>query len=253
MFWRKEKAWKISVSENPHAVAKASVRRLFYFGSAMRPRRYDLIAFDWDGTLYDSTAAIAGAIQAAVEDLGGDVPSTASARYVIGWGLTQALGHVAPDIDPSLYPALAARYQYHYRRRADQVSLFPGVLPMLSDLRSRHHRLVVATGKSRRGLNEVLAHDDLVGLFDGSRTADETAGKPHPLMLEELMGEFDIGPDRTLMIGDTVHDLEMARAAGCDAVGVTYGAHAGVTFAPHAPQAIVHSVNELHDWLMREA
>ncbi len=219
----------------------------------MRPRRYDLIAFDWDGTLYDSTAAITQAIQAAVGDVGGTVPSKASASYVIGLGLTQALAHAAPDVPPDQYPELATRYQHHYRRLASEVTLFDGVLPMLGDLKRRHHWLAVATGKSRRGLDEVLAHVALAGVFDGSRTADETAGKPHPLMLYELMREFGVDAERTLMIGDTTHDLRMAQAAGCDSVGVSYGAHADSTFADCQPQAVVHSVAELHRWLLDEA
>lgn len=219
----------------------------------MRPRRYDLIAFDWDGTLYDSTAAITLAIQAAVGDVGGTVPSRESASYVIGLGLTQALAHAAPDVPPSRYPELATRYQHHYRRLANDVTLFEGVLPMLAELKRRHHWLVVATGKSRRGLDEVLAHVALAGVFDGSRTADETAGKPHPLMLHELMREFGAQPERTLMIGDTTHDLRMAQAAGCDSVGVSYGAHDDSAFAACQPRAVLHSVAELHRWLLDEA
>ncbi len=219
----------------------------------MRPRRYDLIAFDWDGTLYDSTAAITQAIQSAVGDVGGTVPSRASASYVIGLGLAQALAHAAPDVPPSRYPELSARYQHHYRRLANELTLFDGVLPMLADLKRRHHWLVVATGKSRRGLDEVLTDVALAGVFDGSRTADETAGKPHPLMLYELMREFGAEPERTLMIGDTTHDLQMAQAAGCDSVGVSYGAHADSAFAPYQPKAVVHSVADLHGWLLEEA
>jgi phosphoglycolate phosphatase len=219
----------------------------------MRPRRYDLIAFDWDGTLYDSTAAIAQAIQAAVGDVGGTVPSHASASYVIGLGLTQALAHAAPDVPPNRYPELASRYQHHYLRLANEVTLFAGVLPMLADLRRRHHWLVVATGKSRRGLDETLAHIDLAGVFDGSRTADETAGKPHPLMLHELMREFGAEPERTLMIGDTTHDLQMAQAASCDSVGVSYGAHEDHALLAYSPRVVVHSVTELHHWLMDQA
>jgi phosphoglycolate phosphatase len=219
----------------------------------MRPRRYDLIAFDWDGTLYDSTAAITQAIQSAVGDVGGAVPSRASASYVIGLGLAQALAHAAPDVPPSRYPELAARYQHHYRRLANKLTLFDGVLPMLADLKRRHYWLVVATGKSRRGLDEILTDVALAGVFDGSRTADETAGKPHPLMLHELMREFGAEPERTLMIGDTTHDLQMAQAAGCDSVGVSYGAHADSAFGQYQPKAVVHSVTDLHGWLLEEA
>ena len=170
----------------------------------MRPRRFDLIAFDWDGTLFDSTAAITRSIQAAVRDVGGTVPSDAQASYVIGMALMPALAHAAPDVPQDKYPELANRYRYHYLQQQEQVTLFDGVLPLLQALRERHHWLAVATGKSRRGLNEALATVDLKGVFDGSRTADQTAGKPHPLMLQELMAEFDVPPERLLMIGDTI-------------------------------------------------
>lgn len=219
----------------------------------MRSRRFDLIAFDWDGTLFDSTAIIVRCIQAAVRDVGGATPSDEAAAYVIGLGLTQALAHAAPDVPTEKYPELGARYRYHYVQMQDAVSLFAGVLPLLADLRERGHWLTVATGKSRRGLDEALHSVDLRGVFDGSRTADETAGKPHPLMLHELMAEFDVPPERVLMVGDTTHDLQMALNAGCASVGVSYGAHAPEAFQTLQPLHIAHSVRDLHDWLLREA
>ncbi|MDD2177124.1 HAD-IA family hydrolase [Acidovorax sp. D2M1] len=215
-----------------------------------RPRRFDLIAFDWDGTLFDSTAIIVRCIQAAVRDVGGAVPTDKEAAYVIGMGLMQALAHAAPDVPPEKYTELGNRYRFHYIQHQDDLSLFEGVLPLLNDLRERGHLLAVATGKSRRGLDDALHSVDLRGVFDGSRTADQTAGKPHPLMLQELMAEFDVAPDRLLMIGDTTHDLQMAVNAGCASVGVSYGAHEPDAFHALKPLAIVHSVRELHDWLL---
>ncbi|MGV3681207.1 MAG: HAD family hydrolase [Acidovorax sp.] len=214
-----------------------------------RPRRFDLIAFDWDGTLFDSTQIIVRCIQAAVKDVGGTVPTDQAASYVIGMALMQALAHAAPDVPPEKYPELGNRYRFHYLQHQDDLSLFEGVLPMLADLRDAGHLLTVATGKSRRGLDEVLHSKDLKGVFDGSRTADQTAGKPHPLMLQELMAEFDVLPERVLMIGDTTHDLQMAVNAGCASVGVSYGAHEPDAFHVLQPLAVVHSVRELHDWL----
>ena len=212
-------------------------------------RRFDLIAFDWDGTLFDSTQIIVRCIQAAVQDVGGATPTDEAASYVIGMALNQALAHAAPDVPPEKYPELGHRYRYHYLRLQDELSLFDGILPLLDDLRARGHLLAVATGKSRRGLNEALQSVQLKGVFDGSRTADETAGKPHPLMLQELMAEFDVTPDRILMIGDTTHDLQMALNAGCPSVAVSYGAHPADTFAPLRPLSVAHTVRELHDWL----
>ena len=218
-----------------------------------RSRRFDLIAFDWDGTLFDSTAIIVRSIQAAVRDVGGATPSDRDAAYVIGMALTQALAHAAPDVPPEKYPELGHRYRYHYLQHQDDLSLFDGVLPLLTGLRERGHLLTVATGKSRRGLDEALHSVSLRGVFDGSRTADETAGKPHPLMLQELMAEFDVPPERVLMIGDTTHDLQMALNAGCTSVGVSYGAHEPDAFAALGPLHVAHSVAELHRWLLREA
>ncbi len=177
-------------------------------------RQFDLIAFDWDGTLFDSTAIITRCIQMAVVDVGGRMPSEKDAAYVIGLGLMQALAHAAPDVPVEKYPELGARYKHHYFSHQNDISLFEGVLAMLADLKARNHVLTVATGKSRRGLDEALRASELQGLFDGSRTADETAGKPHPLMLQELMQEFGVAPERVLMVGDTTHDLQMAVNAG---------------------------------------
>jgi phosphoglycolate phosphatase len=219
----------------------------------MRPRRFDLIAFDWDGTLFDSTRLITHSIQQAVRDVGGTVPSEARASYVIGMGLMQALAYAAPDVPPEQHPRLGERYRHHYLARQHDISLFDGVLPMLAELKSRHHWLAVATGKSRRGLDETLRHVELQGMFDGSRTADETAGKPSPQMLLELMREFGVEPERTLMVGDTTHDLQMALNAGCASLGVSYGAHDPVAFAALRPLHVAHSVRELHDWLAASA
>lgn len=215
----------------------------------MTARKFDLIAFDWDGTLFDSTAAIARSIQLAVADVGGTVPSDAQASYVIGMALLPALAHAAPDVPKEKYNDLANRYRYHYLKQQEQITLFQGVLPLLQSLRERGHWLAVATGKSRRGLNEALQHADLRGMFDASRTADETAGKPHPLMLQELMAELDVAPQRLLMIGDTTHDLLMARNAGCASVGVAYGAHDAADFAACAPLHVARDVADLQQWL----
>lgn len=217
------------------------------------PRRFDLIAFDWDGTLYDSTAVIVRCIQAAVVDVGGRLPSERDAAWVIGLGLAEALAKAAPDVPPEKYPELGARYRHHYLRHQDDLVLFDGVLPMIDALRARGHKLAVATGKSRRGLDLALETVALRERFDSSRTADETFGKPHPRMLLELMEELDVLPERTLMIGDTIHDLQLATNAGCASVGVSYGAHEPASFADHGPLHVAHSVQDLHDWLIRNA
>jgi len=213
-------------------------------------RQFDLIAFDWDGTLFDSTAIITRCIQDAVRDVGGVVPNDQNAAYVIGLGLMQALAHAAPDVPSERYPELGARYRHHYLARQNDISLFDGVLPMLADLKAQQYFLTVATGKSRRGLDTALQAAELQSLFDGSRTVDETASKPDPRMLLELMLEFGVPPERTLMIGDTTHDLQMATNAGCASVGVSYGAHNANTFNDLKPRYVAATVRELHDWLL---
>ena len=218
-----------------------------------RPLNFDLIAFDWDGTLFDSTQIIVRSIQLAVADVGGTVPSNEAASYVIGLGLMEALAHAAPDVPQARYPELGKRYRHHYAVHQNDITLFEGVVPLLLDLKERGHLLTVATGKSRRGLDEALQAVELKGCFDSSRTADETAGKPHPRMLHELMSEFGVKPERTLMIGDTTHDLQMALNAGCASVGVSYGAQEPSAFEPLKPRVVAHSVQELQRWLLDHA
>jgi phosphoglycolate phosphatase len=216
-------------------------------------RRFDLIAFDWDGTLFDSTALIVRCIQNACRDLGIAVPSDRQAAYVIGLGLRDALMHAAPDLPAARYAELGNAYRRHYFASQHEVLLFEGTLAMLRELKARNHMLAVATGKSRRGLDEALSSTELHALFDATRTADETASKPDPRMLLELMGELGARPERTLMIGDTTHDLQMAAGAGVESVGVSFGAHDAESFAAFAPAFVAHSTAELEAWLFAHA
>lgn len=219
----------------------------------MKLRQFDLIAFDWDGTLFDSTQTIVRCIQAAVCDVGGEKPTDKAAAYVIGLGLAQALAHAAPDVPLDKHLELGTRYRHHYARHCNDLTLFPGILPMLDMLKARGHLMAVATGKSRQGLDEALKSVELKNVFDGSRTADETAGKPDPQMLFELMNQFSVRASRILMIGDTTHDLQMALNAGCASVGVSYGAHEPGTFAVLKPLYVAHAVHDLHAWLQVNA
>ncbi len=218
-----------------------------------RPQQFDLIVFDWDGTLFDSTALIVRCIQNACQDLGVAVPPVERAAYVIGLGLRDALEHAVPDLPPQRYGELAQRYRHHYLASQHELSLFGGTLDMLRELKARHHWLAVATGKGRQGLNDALAHADLVGMFDGTRTADETASKPHPRMLLELIDQFGVRAERTLMVGDTTHDLQLAQNAGTACVGVSFGAHDHEAFTPFNPRHVAHSTTELHHWLREHA
>lgn len=216
----------------------------------MISRPFDLIAFDWDGTLFDSTQIIVRCIQAAVKDVGGAVPSDKAASFVIGLGLMQALAHAAPDVPQDKHPLFGERYRHHYQLHAHDLSLFDGVLPLLAALKAQGYLLAVATGKSRHGLDEALQTAQLKGVFDASRTADKTAGKPNPKMLHELMAELGTAPARTLMVGDTTHDLQMALNAGCPSLGVSYGAHEPSAFAALKPPHVAHSVQDMREWLL---
>ena len=218
-----------------------------------RPRRFDLVVFDWDGTLFDSTALIVHAIQAACRDLDLPVPDDERASWVIGLSLRSAMQHAAPSITEAQLPLLVDRYRAHYLARQHDLALFPGVLGMLHALKKRHHWLAVATGKSRTGLDEALHAVELRGVFDATRTADETRPKPDPRMLHELMRHFGTDPQRTLMIGDTTHDLQLAANAGTPAVAVAYGAHRPSEFAGHSPLLVASSVAELAAWLEAHA
>lgn len=215
--------------------------------------KYELIVFDWDGTLLDSAGAIVRSIQAACADLDLPVPDDARARHVIGLGLADAMRHAVPDLRPEDTQAMVDRYRFHYLSGDHALTLFPGVPEMLARLHEAGHLLAIATGKSRLGLERALDHSGLRPLFHASRCADECHSKPHPQMLDELSAEFGVHPASTVMIGDTSHDLLMARNAGVDALAVTYGAHPHDHLLDHAPLACLHDVAELDAWLKQNA
>ncbi len=211
--------------------------------------KYELVVFDWDGTLLDSAGAIVRAIQSSCRDLGLPVPEESRARHVIGLGLVDAMRHAVPELAPDRYQAMVDRYRFHYLSGDHQLTLFDGVPEMLERLKRDGHVLTVATGKSRAGLERALDHSGLRPMFQASRCADECHSKPHPQMLDELMAEFGMTQAATVMIGDTSHDLLMARNAGVDALAVTYGAHSHDHLLDHKPVACLHSVSELSQWL----
>lgn len=211
--------------------------------------RYSLIVFDWDGTLLDSASGIAASIQDASREMGLEVPSLERARHVIGLGLQDSLRFAVPDLPASGYPEFVERYRRHFLEREEQMTLFPGVPELLAGLRDAGYVLAIATGKSRRGLDRALASTRLGEHFSASRCADETTPKPDPAMLSELMRELSFTPARSLMIGDTSHDLDMASSAGVDAVGVSYGAHPESSLRARTPRGLVGTVAELQAWL----
>lgn len=219
----------------------------------MPKKQFDLIVFDWDGTLMDSTATIVRCIQAAAKDLGLAPPDDRAAAYVIGLGLQEALQFALPGLDPRQYPKLVERYRYHYLTKDHGLELFDGVRNMLDDLSQQGYFLAVATGKTRVGLNRALHAAGLLKLFDATRCADETFSKPHPAMLQELTRELGQDLKRTVMIGDTTHDLQMARNAGAAGVAVQYGAHGIHDLDAFSPVYSASSVAQLHAWLSDNA
>jgi len=219
----------------------------------MMAKRYDLIVFDWDGTLMDSTAIIAGSIQAACRDLDLPIPSDAAARHVIGMGLEDALRHAVPDAPESMYEPLVGRYRHHFLGQDDAIPLFAGVRETIAELYAAGYWLAVATGKSRSGLDRALKTTDLTQYFHATRTADQTYSKPHPAMLLEIMDELGLEPARVLMVGDTTHDLQMAINAGVDALAMTYGAHPVEQLRALQPLALQDDFVGLREWFRHNA
>jgi phosphoglycolate phosphatase len=213
------------------------------------PGRFELLVFDWDGTVVDSAAHIVASIQSACADLGMALPAEERARYIIGLGLQDAMQYLLPELPVADYPRLAERYRHHYLAGDDRVAPFGGVREGIARLHAAGFLLGVATGKSRRGLDRALRDTGLQSFFHASRCADEGFAKPHPDMLLFLMDLLNVTPERTLMIGDTTHDLEMARNAGVPAVAVSYGAHAQAQLAGLGPLACVGCFDDLMAWL----
>lgn len=208
--------------------------------------KFSLVVFDWDGTLMDSTYSIVVAIQNACRDLGLPIPSDQEASWVIGLSLVEAFKKAVPTIQPHQIDPFIERYKYHFLTRDPDLRLFPGNKALLDDLKQRGVLMAVATGKSRIGLDRVLKNHQLEHYFVTTRTADQTASKPNPLMLQEIMDELMVSPDEVVMVGDTTHDIFMAKNAGVHSIAVTYGAHSRQELDSAHPSFLVESVNDLH-------
>jgi phosphoglycolate phosphatase len=212
--------------------------------------RYELLVFDWDGTLMDSAARIVASMQAAFAELGLPPPAAAAARNVIGLGLTHAVAELAPTQDAAMRARIIERYRAHYLELDDTPTpLFPGAEEVVSGLRAAGYLLAVATGKSRIGLDRALAQSGLGAHFHATRSADETFSKPHPQMLQELLDELGVHASRALMIGDTEYDLLTAQNAGVDAVAVCYGVHTPERLLALEPRACLSAIDALPGWL----
>jgi len=217
------------------------------------PKRFNLLVFDWDGTLMDSAAVIAASLQAACGDLGLRIPSDEKARFIIGLGLDDAMAHISPELDPAHYPRVAERYRHHFLLRDSETALFPGAADTVKELHAAGFTLAVATGKGRRGLDRALEATGMGPYFHATRCADEGYSKPHPGMLQELMAMLGVACERTLMIGDTTHDMAMAQNARVARLGVAYGAHPRHGLLAFEPVACVEGFAELRAWLLAEA
>ncbi|MCL2308388.1 MAG: HAD-IA family hydrolase [Proteobacteria bacterium] len=215
----------------------------------MQERRFRLLVFDWDGTVVDSTAPIVGAVQAAYRDLGLTPPEENAVRYIIGLKLDTAFFHLSPELPEENVAALLERYRYHYMQSDAAIPLFKGISALLEKLDQEDYFLAVATGKSRMGLDRMLRQKGLMRRFHATRCADESFSKPHPEMLLYLMDRLGVTPEQTLMIGDTTHDIQMAKNARACALAVSYGAHDRDHLHKSQPLAIVDSVAALDSWL----
>lgn len=214
---------------------------------------YQLLIFDWDGTLMDSTRLIASCLQNACRDLGLAVPEFVDAKFVIGLGLAETVRYVAPALEPARERELVERYRHHFLAREHEGLLYAGVPEMLEDLHGRGKRLAVATGKARRGLDRALFSSGLGQWFEATRCADEGFAKPHPDMLHVILDCTGVPANEALMIGDTIHDLDLAANAGVDALAVSYGAHEEALLATRAAVGHARTVAELHEWLVANA
>ncbi len=213
-------------------------------------RKYDLIIFDWDGTLMDSIDKIVRCMTAAAEDMGVADPGTAAIRHIIGLGLTEAMQALFPSLDAKQHDRLTERYREHFLHR-DQTDmpLFPGVDHGLRQLDSQDYLLAVATGKARRGLDRVLEETAMRGLFSATRCADEAYSKPHPKMLEDILEATGVAPARALMVGDTTYDMQMAQNAGVAGLGVSYGVHTRDDLMRHGALACLDSFDQVCAWI----
>ena len=213
-------------------------------------KNFDLIVFDWDGTLVDSTAHIAKSIHNAYADNDLPVPNEAAAKHVIGLGLVDTFNYLSPDLTKEQHLGIVDRYRYHFLDADKTIHSFKHVTEGLQNLVDRNYLLAVATGKSREGLDRALTKVDFGHMFSITRCGDEGFPKPNPDMLNFIMDDLGVFPDRTLMIGDTTHDLLLAHNAKTKSIGVTYGAHEKNKLAALNPLACVDSFEELMAWLL---
>lgn len=209
---------------------------------------FDLVIFDWDGTLFDSVSQIVQSLQWAAQQYQIELAADA-AKNIIGLGLPEAMQVLFPQY-PDLQPQIQAEYSRHYVANSHTQQWFAGVDELLQQLDAQGVILAVATGKSRIGLDRVLAQTASAHRFRATRAADETLSKPNPLMLEQLLQQTGIAVERAVMVGDSSYDMQMAQQLGMPRIGVSYGVHSEQVLQQYEPLAVVHSVNELAHYLL---
>lgn len=213
-------------------------------------KAYELLIFDWDGTLADSIGRIVESMNAAAVRAGEAQRSDDAIKGIIGLALDEAIHTLYPHLEPVQVESFRQHYADIYTALDQQPSpLFEGVSESLDAFRAEGYRLAVATGKARRGLDRVLKANGWQAFFDITRAADETRGKPHPLMLEEILGHCGVEPQRALMVGDSAFDLQMASNAGMHSVAVGYGAMSLQALAEFGPQLCIEHFSQLREWL----
>jgi phosphoglycolate phosphatase len=214
--------------------------------------KYKVIIFDWDGTLVDSTARIVDAMQMASNHVGMPALNDHSIQQIIGLGLPEALRKLWPKITAEQLQQMrshySANFSFHSRVHVD---FFPEAHAFFAELHTLGYVLAVATGKTRKGLDEMLDGMAVRDVFTITRCADETTSKPDPHMLEEILTELNLTSAQALMVGDTSFDLDMAKAISMDSVGVTHGAHASEILLASGAKSLCHSLNELLDWIKK--
>ncbi len=216
-------------------------------------KKFDLIVWDWDGTLADSTGMITNAIVQAAEQVGLPALDPKAASNIIGLGLRESIHALYGDLPTDKAQALALQYTANYYAGEQAIPLFAGAKDTIIELNRRGFKLAVATGKGRRGLNLALQHCGLGNFFHTTRTIDECFSKPHPQMLDEIMDTCVATPERTLMIGDTSYDLQMAQNASVQAVAVTFGAQSHDKLSAYNSIEMFHQFKDLSAWLLAHA
>lgn len=209
-----------------------------------------LIIFDWDGTLFDSVGSIVNSIKLAGKAIGKEI-SDKDARYIIGMGIKDAAQYLLPGLqDPEILRKFRNVYRDEYVKRQDDITLFEGASHLIKSLGEKEYTLAVATGKSRSGLNTALKASGLGPYFLSTRTPDEALPKPHPDMIFQILNETGLSKHQALMIGDTIHDLQMANNAGVLGIGVLQGAHSEEDLTKVNPHKIFQGIPDLADWLL---